>query len=281
MERPDNEGCSGTDARKHLANLGFEIQTDEGQSGPHDRSRRYWIEKTIVRNRADREGGEHSVGQALWSPQRSKSGGDIYANMRAVQPGDVIFHLTDNEGLSGVSFASEAVDESFRGLTGTEWEGEAYRVALRDHEALVPSLERSAFLATEPFATELSELAKSGAKGLFYNAHRGLNQGAYLTEATPTLLSILNRAYQAFAGQSLPHLDEDVIASSAPAATGSSYTLDDALEELFLDRAEAEQIMLLWRAKKNIILQGPPGVGKSFAAQRLAFALIGATDRDR
>ena len=39
--------------------------------------------------------------------------------------------------------------------------------------------------------------------------------------------------------------------------------------------------MLLWRAKKNIILQGPPGVGKSFAAQRLAFALIGATDRDR
>lgn len=39
--------------------------------------------------------------------------------------------------------------------------------------------------------------------------------------------------------------------------------------------------MLLWRAKKNIILQGPPGVGKSYAAQRLAFALMGVKDRDR
>ena len=153
----DNEGCSGTDARKHLANLKFEIQTDEGQNAPQDRSRRYWIEKTIVRNRLDREEGDHSLGRALWSPQRSKSGGDIYSNMRAVQPGDVVFHLTDNEAIAGVSFASEAVDDSFRGLPGTEWEGDGYRVALRDYEALVPPLERSAFLDTEPFATELSD----------------------------------------------------------------------------------------------------------------------------
>jgi 5-methylcytosine-specific restriction endonuclease McrBC GTP-binding regulatory subunit McrB len=59
------------------------------------------------------------------------------------------------------------------------------------------------------------------------------------------------------------------------------YTLDDALEELFLDRSEAEDLLLLWRAKKNIILQGPPGVGKSFAAHKLAFALMGIEDRER
>lgn len=277
----DNEGCSGTDARKHLMKLGFEIQTDDGQSVSDDRPRRYWIEKTLVTGRVDREQGDHSLGRALWSPQRSKSGGDIYSTMRAVRPGDVIFHLTDNEAITGVSIVSEAVDDSFQGLTGTDWEGAAYRIALRNYEALAPTLERSAFLATEPFATELSELAKSGAKGLFYNAHRGLNQGAYLTEATPTLLSILNRAYHAFAGRYLPHVDEEVIVSSAPPSTGNSYTLGDALEELFLDHAEAEQIMLLWQAKRNVILQGPPGVGKSFAAQRLAFALMGAKDRDR
>lgn len=39
--------------------------------------------------------------------------------------------------------------------------------------------------------------------------------------------------------------------------------------------------MLVWRAKKNIVLQGPPGVGKSFAAQRLAFARMGEKNRDR
>ncbi|NIJ24624.1 MrcB family domain-containing protein [Sphingomonas japonica] len=60
-----------------------------------------------------------------------------------------------------------------------------------------------------------------------------------------------------------------------------SFTIDDALEDLFLEREEIEELLLLWRAKKNLILQGPPGVGKSFAAQRLAYALIGAADPTR
>lgn len=59
------------------------------------------------------------------------------------------------------------------------------------------------------------------------------------------------------------------------------FTIDDALNDLFLEREEVEDLLLLWEAKKNIILQGPPGVGKSFAAHRLAYALMGAADPDR
>ena len=62
-----------------------------------------WVEKTLVTGRADREQGDHALGKALWSPQKSKSGGDIYANMRRVQPGDLILHLTDNRGFTGMS----------------------------------------------------------------------------------------------------------------------------------------------------------------------------------
>ncbi|MFM7009523.1 MAG: AAA family ATPase [Betaproteobacteria bacterium] len=241
---------------------------------------RFWIEKTICTGRPDREGGEHALGRALWSPQRSKDGKNIYASMLQVAPGDVVFHLTDNQAISGVSIASEAAQDDFVGLEGSDWEGQpAYRVALSEHEKLEPPLPREAFLETEPFATELRELAESGAKGLFYNSRRGLNQGAYLTEATPTLLSILNRAYQAFAGNSLPRVALDVDGETPNMA--ARYTLDDALSELFLERSAAEEILLLWEAKKNIILQGPPGVGKSFAAQKLAFALMGEEDRTR
>ena len=95
----------------------------------------------------------------------------------------------------------------YNGLVGTDWEGPAYRIPLTDYQPLEPPLPRVAFLETEPFATELRELAESGVKGLFYNSRRGLNQGAYLTEAAPILLSVLNHAYQAHSGEPLPYVE--------------------------------------------------------------------------
>lgn len=200
--------------------------------------------------------------------------------MKQVAEGDIVFHLTDNKAITDVSVVAALADDSFTGVEGTEWANQpGYRIPLKDHENLDPPLPRAEFLATEPFCSELKELVEGGARGLFYNRKLELNQGSYLTEATPSLLSILNRAYQAFSGKSLPHVDNppvgEVVNQLPP------YTLDDALETLFIERGQAEDIMLLWRAKKNIILQGPPGVGKSYAAQRLAFALMGVKDRER
>lgn len=277
----DNEQLRGSDARRQLQGLGYTIEAEPTKAT--ESSRRFWIEKTIVSERRDRESGEHGLGKALWSPQRSKSGGDIYASMREVQPGDIVFHLTDNKAIAGVSIVEAPVDDTFRGIIGTAWEGDAYRIALTNFEELDPPLERQAFLATEPYTTELSELVRSGAARLFYNRNLELNQGAYLTEATPTLLSILNRAYETFSGKQLPYVEveEGGGTSVQIANNGNVYSLDDALEDLFLDPSEAEAIMMVWEAKKNIVLQGPPGVGKSFAAQRMAFAMMGAKDRDR
>jgi hypothetical protein len=59
------------------------------------------------------------------------------------------------------------------------------------------------------------------------------------------------------------------------------FTVDDALEGLFMDRAEFERILTVWRGKKNLVLQGAPGVGKSFVARRLAYALMGFKDEGR
>lgn len=57
------------------------------------------------------------------------------------------------------------------------------------------------------------------------------------------------------------------------------YTLDQAMAGLFLPRTQFVAILASFRRKKNVILQGPPGVGKTFVADRLAFALMGKKDK--
>ncbi|WP_406851790.1 DUF3578 domain-containing protein [Brevundimonas sp. BH3] len=59
------------------------------------------------------------------------------------------------------------------------------------------------------------------------------------------------------------------------------YTIDDAIKGLFLEREEFERILAIWKHKKNLVLQGAPGVGKSFIARRLAYALMTQKDLSR
>lgn len=59
------------------------------------------------------------------------------------------------------------------------------------------------------------------------------------------------------------------------------FSKEDALAGLFLDEDTFDEILARLKYKKNIILQGPPGVGKSFIAKRLAYTLIGFKDDEK
>lgn len=59
------------------------------------------------------------------------------------------------------------------------------------------------------------------------------------------------------------------------------YTEDDFLNEVFMDQERYNTLVNLLKTKKNIILQGAPGVGKTFTAKRLAFAMMGQKDTSR
>ncbi|MCM1032888.1 MAG: EVE domain-containing protein [Odoribacter sp.] len=60
-----------------------------------------------------------------------------------------------------------------------------------------------------------------------------------------------------------------------------SYTKERFLTEVFMSEQKLEELIKLIRLKKNVILQGAPGVGKTFSAKRLAYCMMQKKDDNR
>mgnify|MGYP002743616098 FL=1 len=61
----------------------------------------------------------------------------------------------------------------------------------------------------------------------------------------------------------------------------TEYSVEIFLEEVYMDRERYDAIVGLLKTKKNIIMQGAPGVGKTYAAKRLAYSMMGVKDVSR
>ena len=76
----------------------------------------------------------------------------------------------------------------------------------------------------------------------------------------------------------------DMIRKENPVAQEASidaYTKGDFLDEVYMTEKRYENLVAVLRNKKNIILQGAPGVGKTFATRRLAWSMMGEKDDSR
>ena len=62
------------------------------------------------------------------------------------------------------------------------------------------------------------------------------------------------------------------------AVDNDSYAENDFLNEVFMDSDEYNKLKSLLKVKQNLILQGAPGVGKTFSAKRLAYSIMGEKD---
>jgi 5-methylcytosine-specific restriction protein B len=104
-----------------------------------------------------------------------------------------------------------------------------------------------------------------------------INNGeAQVNGAFPKVL----RLYEQFLKErKLPIPPEPKAPVSVPADI--AYSREKFLEEVYLTVDDYDSLINQLIRKKNLILQGAPGVGKTFAARRLAYSLIGEKTSER
>ena len=74
---------------------------------------------------------------------------------------------------------------------------------------------------------------------------------------------------------------EDTPDTVEPEIAYPAYTPEDFLSDVFMSSEDYTTLVQLLRKKKNVILQGAPGVGKTYAAKRLAYSMMGVKDQER
>ena len=74
---------------------------------------------------------------------------------------------------------------------------------------------------------------------------------------------------------------DDSVDIEESTAVFPEYSAEEFLKSVYMDRDRYDAIVGLLKTKKNIILQGAPGVGKTFVAKRLAYSMMGVKDVSR
>lgn len=75
--------------------------------------------------------------------------------------------------------------------------------------------------------------------------------------------------------------DAEIEDEEEPEKTYLKYTPEDFLNEVYMSEEDYETLVSVLMSKKNVILQGAPGVGKTFAAKRLAYSIMRHKDPER
>ena len=118
----------------------------------------------------------------------------------------------------------------------------------------------------------------SGTKGVWALTELGMN-----IDMTMELAGLIHMKWVKIntakrKGEPIPEID---LSKHYKKKIDHKYTKEDFLKDVFLTEPEYDKLRSLVLRKKNIILQGAPGVGKTFSAKRLAYSIIGEKNENR
>ncbi|MCI6371710.1 MAG: AAA family ATPase [Bacteroidaceae bacterium] len=90
-----------------------------------------------------------------------------------------------------------------------------------------------------------------------------------------------NRLKPAIKADNQPVQNFVVKTDTAKSFSKNTYCKSNFLSEVFMTETDYERLKNQLLLKKNIILQGAPGVGKTFCSKRLAYSIMGEKDDSR
>src|SRR5690625_220785 len=88
------------------------------------------------------------------------------------------------------------------------------------------------------------------------------------------------KKYQGVLGSSIDYYIR-FIESKPTIQENESFTMDEFLSDVFIEKEELIRLISLLENKKNLILRGAPGVGKTYIATRLAYVMMEERDETR
>lgn len=171
-----------------------------------------------------------------------------YAHFKAVQPGDpiVCYESTPVKRIVGLGRVTRALSADADGL--------------------------------ESFEFEKTEAVSDGPTWSDLRAVPALEEAEPIHSNQGSLFLLEPEEYR----EILSLLDVDwPVSPEISRPTFPPFSIEDAARDAFVGEDSIAEWVTLLRNRKNLILQGPPGVGKTFLARRLAWALMGAKDDDR
>lgn len=98
----------------------------------------------------------------------------------------------------------------------------------------------------------------------------------FLSNSRGTFFKVTDEEYEVIMDLIRQNNDDELESLNSP-----TYTKTDFLNEVFMEEEVYDELVELLKTKKNIILQGAPGVGKTFCAERLAYSIMGKRDDRR
>ena len=109
--------------------------------------------------------------------------------------------------------------------------------------------------------------------------YSGNMQGTYIWKLRPELQEAIKNVD--LSNIKLYAKEQEEICVATQENSFEKYTEDNFLQEVFISEHDYDTLINMLDIKKNIILQGAPGVGKTYSAKRLAYSILGAKDDSR